>query len=267
MGFFDRLATLIRSNLNDLISKSEDPEKMLSQILLDMNAQLVEAKKQVAVAIADEKRLGRQFQGEKALADEWQKKAMLAVRSGDDGLAKEALQRKKEHDKLAEAFEDQWKKQAAAVQQVKLALSALNQKIGEARRKKDVLIARNNRAKAMREIQKTMGALQESSAFDAFQRMEAKIDQAESEAEAASELHEETSGDVLRNKFARLEQTAGADAELAALKREMGLLPPVAAAAPARVVAEAAAEAPMNEAEMAELEAALEALKRREANG
>ena len=265
MGFFGRLATLIKSNLNDLISKSEDPEKMLNQIILDMNAQLVEVKKLVAVAIADEKRLHRQYQSEKAVSDEWHKKAMLAVRAGDDALAREGLQRKKEHEQLAKAFEDQWRKQHAAVNQVKAALQALNNKIGEAKRKKDVLIARNNRAKAMQEIQRTMGALQDTSAFDAFSRMEAKIDQAESEAEAASELHEEYSGDVLRNKFARLEATAGADADLEDLKRAMGLLPPKEAAVPTRV--EADEEAPMEEAEMAELEAALEELKKREMNG
>lgn len=260
MGFFGRLATLIKSNLNDLISKSEDPEKMLNQIILDMNAQLVEAKKQVAIAIADEKKLHRQYQSEKAVAEEWQKKAMLAVRAGDDALAKEALQRKKEHEQIQKAFEDQWKKQNTAVNQVKAALQALNNKIGEAKRKKDVLVARNNRAKAMQEIQKTMGSLQDTSAFDAFSRMEARIEQTESEAEAAGELAEEYSGDVLRNKFMKLEQTAGADADLEDLKREMGLLPPKEAPVAARVEE----EAPMDEAEMAELENALEELKKRE---
>lgn len=261
MGFFGRLATLIKSNLNDLISKSEDPEKMLTQIIVDMNAQLVEVKKQVAVAIADQKRLERQWQGEKAVADEWHKKAMLAVKAGDDELAKEALMRKKEHEQLSSGYEEQFKKQTAAVNQVKLALSALNSKIGEAKRKKDLLIARNNRAKAMEEIQKAMGKLSDTSAFDAFQRMEQKIEQKESEVEAQGELSEEFSGDVLKHKFAKLEATAGADADLEALKKEMGMVkeePKVAA----RVVE--TKEDEMNDAEMAELEAALEQLKKRE---
>ena len=260
MGFFDRLATLIKSNLNDLISKSEDPEKMLNQIILDMNAQLVEVKKQVAVAIADQKRLERQWQAEKAVTDEWHKKAMLAVKAGDDELAKEALMRKKEHEQLSTGYEDQFKKQTAAVNQVKLALQALNSKIGEAKRKKDLLIARNNRAKAMEEIQKAMGKLSDTSAFDAFQRMEQKIEQRESEVEAQGELSEEFSGDILKNKFARLEATAGADAALEALKKEMGLIkeePKVAARVETK-------EEEMDDAEMAELEAALEQLKKRE---
>ena len=97
MGIFSRLGSLIKSNLNDLISKAEDPEKMLNQVLIDMRNQLVEAKKQVAVAIADEKRLGKQLDQEVAASQEWERKAMLAVRAGDDGLAKEALARKAEH--------------------------------------------------------------------------------------------------------------------------------------------------------------------------
>ena len=101
MGIFGRLASLIKSNLNDLISKSEDPEKMLNQVILEMNTQLMEAKKQVALAIADEKRLGKQFETGKATAEEWERKAMMAVRAGEDDLAKEALLRQKEHETLS----------------------------------------------------------------------------------------------------------------------------------------------------------------------
>ena len=94
MGIFARIARLIKANLNDLISRSEDPEKMLKQILDDMSTQLIEAKKQVAVAIADEKRLAKQAQAEQEKAAEWERRAMLAVRAGNDELAKEALARK-----------------------------------------------------------------------------------------------------------------------------------------------------------------------------
>lgn len=262
MGFFGRLATLIKSNLNDLISKSEDPEKMLNQVIVDMNQQLVEAKKQVAVAIADEKRLQKQYNNEKSVLDEWHKKAMLAVRAGDDELAKEALLRKKEHETLAKAFDDQWRKQQLAVNQLKTALRALNNKIEEAKRKKNVLVARKRRAEAMKQIQETMSGLSDNSAFETFDRMSEKIDQIEAEAEAGAELSEEYSGDVLKHRFDKLEQTAGADADLEALKREMGLIQDEAPVIAARVETEAEAE--MDEEEMAELEAALEELKRRE---
>ena len=188
MGIFSRLAQLIKSNLNDLISKSEDPEKMLNQVVLDMNNQLVEAKKQVAASIADEKRLAKQFEQEMAHAAEWERRAMMALRAGNEELAKEALARKKEHDELAETFKDQWTKQKNAVDQLKKALRMLNDKIEEAKRKKNVLIARKKRAEAQKAIQETMSGLKDQSAFETFDRMAGKIDQIEAEAEAAGEL-------------------------------------------------------------------------------
>ena len=269
MGFFGRLAQLIKSNLNDLINRAEDPEKMLNQVILDMNQQLVEAKKQVAVAIADEKRLQKQYNNESNVAEEWEKKAMMAVRSGDEDLAKEALLRKKEHDSLCTQYREQWEKQKAAVEQLKTALRALNGKIEEAKRKKNVLIARKRRAEAMKSIQETMSGLRDTSAFDTFDRMAQQIDQVEAEAEAGAEIAEEYSGDVLQHKFRELEQTAGADGDLEQLKRKMGMGPaeeeqeqPAVAAR----VEESEAEIPSEE-EMAELEEALEELKRREAKG
>lgn len=105
MGIFSRLGTLLKSNINDLISKAEDPEKILNQLILDMQDQLVEAKKQVAVSIADEKRLKKQLESELAKSREWEKKAMMAVRAGKDGLAREALMRKQEHDNLASEYQ------------------------------------------------------------------------------------------------------------------------------------------------------------------
>ena len=266
MGFFGRLAQLIKSNLNDLISKSEDPEKMLNQVILDMNQQLVEAKKQVAVAIADEKRLQKQLHAERSVAEEWEKKAMMAVRAGDEALAKEALLRKKEHDTLAVQYDDQWEKQKQATDQLKTALRALNNKIEEAKRKKNVLVARKRRAEAMKSIQETMSGLSDTSAFDTFDRMASKIDQMEAEAEAGAELAEEYSGDVLKHKFSQLEATTGADEDLEALKRKMGLAPPEEVPAVAARV-DATEEEEVSEAEMAELEEALEALKQREMSG
>ncbi len=237
MGIFARLAALIKSNLNDLISKAEDPEKMLEQVVIEMANQLIEAKKQVALAIADEKKLAKQAEQEAAKAAEWQRRAMMAIRAGDDNLAKEALQRKKEHDGLALAFKEQWAKHKKSVDQLKMALRVLNNKIEEAKRKKQLLIARNRRAKVQAKIQETMAGINNSSAFETFERMEEKVLQAEGEAEAATELAEEYSGDVLAHKFQKLEQTAGADEDLLALKRQMGLAPAPEApeAAPVRV--------------------------------
>jgi phage shock protein A len=159
------------------------------------------------------------------------------VRAGDDNLAKEALLRKKEHDQLVEQYQTQWQKQKQAVDQLKLALRALNAKIEEAKRKKTLLIARKKRAEAQKAIQETMSGLKNASAFEAFDRMAGKIDQIEAEAEAGAELAEEYTGDVLAHKFGQLEASHGADEDLTALKRKMGVLPaePVPEAKPVRV--------------------------------
>ncbi len=268
MGIFSRLAQLIKSNLNDLISKSEDPEKMLNQVVIEMNNQLIEAKKQVAASIADEKRLAKQGEQEQANAAEWERRAMMALKAGNEDLAKEALTRKKEHDALAITFKDQWDKQKAAVEQLKRALRMLNDKIEEAKRKKNVLIARKKRAEAQKAIQETMSGLRDQSAFETFERMSGKIDQMEAEAEAAGEIQEEYTGDVLASRFQTLEKTAGAEEDLVALKRKMGMLPPEEAkkeeVAPARVEAPAqtqTANAGPSTAEQEELAAALEEME------
>src|SRR5580700_10504774 len=262
MGIFARLATLIKSNLNDLISRSEDPEKMLNQVVIDMANQLIEAKKQVALSIADEKRLAKQAEQEAANAAEWERRAMLAVKAGDDGLAKEALSRKKEHETLASTLKDQWQKQKNAVEQLKTALRMLNNKIEEAKRKKNVLIARKKRAEAQRAIQETMSGLRDQSAFETFDRMSQKVDQIEAEAEAQSELAEEYSGDTLASQFSQLEKTHSADEDLTALKRKMGMLPPEEAKAPAEPV-QARVETPpaTGQTEQDELAAALEEME------
>jgi phage shock protein A len=225
MGIFSRLGTLIKSNLNDLISKAEDPQKMLNQIVLEMQNQLVEAKKQVAVSIADEKRLKKQWDEQVELSKEWERKAMLAVRAGDDGLAKEALSRKQEHDKQQAEFGRQWQMQKDAVEKLKEQLRTLNDKIEEAKRKKNILIARQKRAEAQRAIQDTMRGISDTSAFDTFERMTHKVDQIEAEAEASTELGGELAGDSLQKKFKELEAGSGSDNALDELKAKMGLGP------------------------------------------
>ena len=266
MGFFQRLATLIKSNLNDLISRSEDPEKMLNQIVEDMTTQLAEAKKMVALSIADEKKLEKQTQQELEGAAGWEKRAMLAVRANNDELAKEALARKKEHESLGEQFRDQWQKQKASVEQLKLALRALNAKIEEAKRKKNLLIARKKRAEAQKAIQETMGGLRNASAFETFDRMAGKIEQMEAEASAQAELNEEYSGDVLAHKFTQLEQTKGAEEDLMSLKRKMGLAPPEPEPQKARIdpAAAAAPGTALDAAEQEELTRALAELEAEE---
>jgi phage shock protein A len=226
MGLFSRIGTLFKSNINDAISKAEDPEKMLNQVVLDMQNQLVEAKRQVAVSIADQKRLEKQRDEQGDLGQEWERKAMLAVRANDEGLAREALKRKAEHDSQFAEFGKQAQLQKDAVDKLKDQLRALNDKIEEAKRKKNILIARQKRAEAQRTIQGTMSGLSDTGAFDTFERMSQKVDQIEAEAEAHVELGNELTGDTLQQKFKALEAgPLSQDNALAELKAKMGLGP------------------------------------------
>lgn len=238
MGIFDRLATLLKSNINDLISRAEDPEKMLDQIVVDMRNQLARAKQQVAAAIADEKRLKDQAEAEEKAAADWEAKAMLAVKEGRDDLAKQALVRQSEHAEHARALYATWQSHQLETEKLKNSLRDLNDKIEEAKRKKNLLLARQRRAQAQQKISETMSSMSEKSAFEAFARMEEKISSNERMIKASTEIDEEFSGDRLAGDFKRLEKVAGAasaDQQLLALKQKMGLLPSGAAAPPRRL--------------------------------
>ena len=221
MGIMDRVATVIRSNLNYMINKAEDPEKMLDQILIQMRQQLVEAKRQVAVAIADEKRLGAQFEAELEQIREWERRATIAVQKGEDELAREALRRKADHEQIAISYKKQWDAQKASTENLKSALRGLSQKIEEAGRKKNLLVARQKRAEAQKHIHEVMTGLSDTSAFESFDRMAAKVEQTEAQAEAAVEISEELSGDTMEQKFRALESSTDVEQELHALKAKV----------------------------------------------
>jgi phage shock protein A len=227
MGIFDRLSTLIKSNLNDLISSAENPEKMLNQIIVDMRTQLAKAKQQVASAIADEKRLRDRADAEYKQAEDWEKRAMLAIQENRDDLAKQALVRQTEHMQHAQQLETTWQSHREETEKLKNALRDLNDKIEEAKRKKNLLLARQRRAQAQQRIHETMSSLSEKSAFEAFARMEERIEQNERMIKASTEIEEEFTGDKLAGDFKRLEKVAGtatADSRLLELKAKMGIL-------------------------------------------
>jgi phage shock protein A len=227
MGIFDRLSTLIKSNINDLISSAENPEKMLNQIIVDMRSQLAQAKQQVAAAIADEKRLQGQVEGEYKQAQEWERRAMLAVQNGQDELAKQALVRYNEHMGHGQELEATWQSHRAETEKLKGSLRELNDRIEEAKRKKNLLLARQKRAEAQQRIQQTMSGMSDKSAFEAFNRMEEKIADNERRLTAGAEIEEEFSGDRLQREFKQLEKSAAggnAELQLMALKQKMGML-------------------------------------------
>jgi phage shock protein A len=224
MGIFDRFATMLRSNINDLISRAENPEKMLNQLIVDMRGQLDKARQQVAQSIADEKKLEADAAAQKKAAEDWERRAMLAVQEGRDDLAKQALMRYNEALQGAQTLHETWVKSKAETESLKNSLRQLNEKIEEAKRKKNILIARARRAEAQQRIQDTLAGMGDKSAFESFERMQEKIEASERKALASAELAEEFSGDKLQREFEQLEYHGNSDQQLLELKAKMGLL-------------------------------------------
>jgi phage shock protein A len=216
MGVFERISRIIRSNISDLLDRAEDPEKVLQQIMVDMQQDLREAKLHVAAAIRDQKKLETRYQENLDLADRWEKRAISAVEEGDDALAKEALRRKKNFEQLAKGYKEQLEEQTRSVKLLKTSLAALEAKIEEARRRKDLLIARQKRAQAQKAISESMNGMSKSSALAVLERMEGRVKAAEIHAEAIAELEAES----LEARFARLDNE-DVDDELAKLKAKL----------------------------------------------
>jgi phage shock protein A len=240
MGIFQKFSTLLKSNINDLIARAENPEKMLNQIILDMRDQLAKAKREVAAAIADERKLRAQLDDEIKQTRDWEHRAMLAVKEGRDDLAKQALIRQQEHAQRAASLDQTWTAQAQETEKLKGSLRQLNDKIEEAKRKRNLLIAKQKRAQAQKRIHETMSGLSDTSAFEAFNRMAEKIEESERRSLAQAEVAEALSGDTLEHEFIRLEAGGGdADIEdrLLALKAEMGLIAAPAAEKPKALAA------------------------------
>jgi phage shock protein A len=217
-----RVMTVIRANLNDRISRAEDPARLLDQVIIDMRSQLELAKRQVCVAIADERVLRRHVDDHAREAAQWEKRAMMAVRAGDDNLARAALARKSAADDLAAQYETQWAEQKRSVDALRQALRGLDARIGDAMRQRTMLIARLARANAQRTIAATLSNLEGMSPYSTLERMEQRVVQMEAEVEAVAELdprHDMS----LDAQFAALASASTVDDELAALKRRYAL--------------------------------------------
>ena len=219
MGLFDRISRVVRANVNDLVTKAEDPEKMLEQALVDMNEDLVQLRQAVAKAIAAERRSRSQYDEQQSEANKWQQRAQLALGKGQEDLAREALQRKKSAADAAAALKPQVDQQKSQVDTLKKSLIALESKISEAKTKKEMLGARMKAAKANEQLQDQVGNLNNNSAMGAFERMEEKVMEKEASGQAAAELV--GGGGGLEDQFSQLESGSDVDDELAAMKAQL----------------------------------------------
>src|SRR5580765_4393676 len=214
MAVLERVATLIRANLNDLIDRAEDPEKMIKQVILDMENQLLQVKTQVAISMADQHLLQKKQQEQEVKAAEWMRKADLAVGKGQDDLARSALERYQSFTKLAEGYTRQVADQRLQVDTLRNALEKLDQKLSEARAKSDLLLAQHRRARALGKASDAQMAIGSRSTARTFDRMQDKVVRSEAVSQAKASL----AGDNLDDRFAQLERDDEVDRLLAELK-------------------------------------------------
>ncbi len=229
MGIFDRIGRVIRSNVNDMIDKAEDPEKVIEQSLRDMGDDLVKMRQAVAQAIASQKRTEQQYKKNIKEVDTWQQRAQLALSKGEEGLAREALVRKKTYAETATSLKTQLDGQVQQIDSLRRNLTALESKISEAKTKKDMLKARLSAAKANEQLQGTISNINSSSAMSAFERMEDKV----LEIEAVSQSSAELAGMGEESKWAALEGGTEVEDELAMMKAQLAGSPEPTASLPA----------------------------------
>lgn len=218
MGVMDRLARLIRANVNDLIDQAEDPEKMIDQILRDMQENMVTARSQVAAMIAQEKELEADLNENIRLADEWGRKAQRAVEAGKDDLAREALRRKKDTSENAEVYRNQLAVQEAAVSKLKQQLRQLEAKYQTTLSQRDSLVARQRRAEAQTQVAQSITVFSPLDPSSELERMERRIRSNEAQAAAALEMGE-TGYDA---EFRELDMDIDIEDELEELRRLAG---------------------------------------------
>ncbi len=219
-NMFKRISDVISANLNDLIDRVEDPERMIKQIIREMEENISKAQEGVIEAIASEKQLQKDLEQHRRQSSEWQKKAEEALQVDKEELARAALMRKKEHDNIIKALEPSWKAAENTSERLKIQLHALEAKLEEARRKRSTLVARHRAAEARQHMDKTLANFQAGLDAQAnFARMEDKVTEMEARVEAAAELHSDAS--QLEKDFLAMEVEQEVDNELAALKRKV----------------------------------------------
>ena len=218
MGLLERVSTLVRANLNDLIDRAENPSKMIKQVILDMENQLLQVKTQVAISIADQHMLEKKAQEAGDRAADWMRKAELAVQKEQDDLARAALERHKSAERTVESFAQQIEDQRAQVTTLKSALGKLEQKLAEAQAKSDMLLAQHRRARALGRASDAQIAIGDRSTVRTFERMKEKV----TVTEAVSQAKADMVGDNVADRFAALERDDEVDRLLAELKAKKG---------------------------------------------
>jgi len=219
MALLERVSTLLRANLNDLIEKAENPERLLKQLILDMENQLMQVKTQVAIAIADQHLLERKRLEHEQDAAEWKRKAELAVAKGHDDLARGALERVLSVERLTKGFAQQAEDQKLEADSLRQTLRKLDQKLSETRAQCEILMAEHRRAKVVgraTQARQVVGVSQDA----ALGRMKSRVRQHTAENAAAGEILVPES---LEDRFQSLEEHEQVELLLGEIKSRAAL--------------------------------------------
>jgi len=220
MALLERVSTLVRANLNDLVERAENPEKLIKQVILDMQNQFMQVKTQVAIAIADLHLLEKKQKENQDKEKDWMRKAELAVGKKDDALARVALERSMSFKQMAASFDEQIADQKTQVELLRDALNKLDLKISEAEAKAELLIAQHRRSKAVGRASDASAKAGDKSAVAAFDRMKNKVQREEAVTQAKVEIGSE---DEIDRKFARMEKEEQVERLLLEIKQRKSL--------------------------------------------
>lgn len=229
MNLFDRFQRVAKSNINNVLKSLEDPEKIMNQALEDMQTDLVKVRQSYAEITATQRRLLKQKEQADALADDWYKRAQLALSQGEEGLAKEALSRRQQQTETSEGLQIQTDMQAAAVDKLYEGMQALEAKILESKAKKEQMVARARTAQSTQKVNDMLGGVTGKTSMDAFKRMEDKVEALEAAAEVSAEMGSldgkalpGSSGSSVEAQFKMLEASSSVDQELEEMKKMLG---------------------------------------------
>ncbi len=220
MGIFQRLSDLLKSNINDLIDKAEDPEKMVKQIILDMQKELNKSTQAFGKAVASERMAEKQYQNSQQISADWESKAKAALAAGNTELAKKALAKKVKADEDTANYKEMYETISKQTADIKEQVETLKSKLDEAKSRQAMLIARSQMADTQKNLAKSVGGFDASSSTEKFNRMEEKIIRKEAEADAFADISDSLNG-VDKDNFDELQTNAKVDDELRRLMAEM----------------------------------------------
>lgn len=221
MSIFERLGDLVRSNINDLIDRAEDPEKAVKQVIIDMEEQLKKVTQSLGNAVASLNQVTKQLNDAQAESDSWKEKAKACLAADKQDLARQALDNKVAKDKQVEQYTQMRDTMQAQVNEIKNQADLLKQKLEEARSQQAMLVARSRMADAKENMAKTLGDMDSKSAFAKMDKMERKIEEKEARADAFSNMSGIESSE--EDPFTKMDKDAAIDSEMQKLREEMGL--------------------------------------------